>query len=148
MEINLHLILLDPPPAVTFGLQKGSGNTYQTIQTQRSGTEDLHFKFSIEIKGDKQKDALPGFKGPFVQGPRLGNFFYIDIGTYSGESESVWGRRLKVPLTGITWELIDKLAATQGAILQTIVPVKGKDGTPNCATVKPFAGWAVKQPIK
>jgi len=29
-------------------------------------------------------------------------------------------------------------------VLQTSVPGKGKDGTPNCATVKPFAGWMVK----
>jgi len=91
MEINLHLILTDPPAGVTWGLQKGSGAIYQTIQVQQSTADDLHFKFSIELKGDKQKDALPGFKGPFVQGPKLGNFFYIDIGTYAGVfSIGVW----------------------------------------------------------
>jgi len=144
MEINLHLILQDPPAGIHFGLQKGSGSVYQTVQVQKSGTEDLHFNFSVEIKGDRQADALPGFKGIFVQGPRLGNFFYIDIGTYAGESGSVWGRRLKVPLYSINWELIDKLNAKPGTVLQTTVPGKGKDGTPNCATVKPFAGWTVK----
>jgi hypothetical protein len=143
MEINLHLILQDPPAGIHFGLQKGSGSVYQTVQVQKSGTEDLHFNFSVEIKGDRQADALPGFKGIFVQEPRLGNFFYIDIGTYAGESGSVWGRRLKVPLYTITWELLDELNMKAGAILQTTVPGKGKDGTPNCATVKPFAGWIV-----
>src|SRR5471030_1020950 len=141
MEINLHLILTDPPVGVTWGLQKGSGAIYQTIQVQQSTADDLHFKFSIELKGDKQKDALPGFKGPFVQGPKLGNFFYIDIGTYAGVSQSVFGRRLKVPLYVITWQLINELSANPGSVLQTRVPGKGKDGTPNCATVKPFAGW-------
>jgi len=148
MEINLHLILVDPPSGVTFGLQKGSGSVYQTIQVQRSGIDDLHFKFSIQIKGDRQKDALPGLSGPFVQGAVPNKFFYIDIGTYAADSNSVWGRRLKVPLTGITWEVIDKLTAAPGATLQTSVPGKGKDGTPNCATVKPFAGWTVRLPIK
>jgi hypothetical protein len=118
MEINLHLILRDPPVGVTFGVQKGSGSVYQTIQVQQSGASDLHFNFGIQIKGDRQKDALPGFKGPFVQGPRLNNFFYIDIGTYAGEYGSVWGRRLKVSLTGITWELVNELNTTPGAILQ------------------------------
>ena len=143
MEINLHLILQDPPPGMHFGLQKGSGSVYQTVQVQKSGNTDLHFNFSIEIKGDKLKDALPAFKGVFVQGPRLGNFVYVDIGIYAGESGSVWGRRLKVPLYGIIWALIDKLNTVPGAVLQTTVPGKGKDGTPNCATVKPFAGWTV-----
>ena len=126
MEINLHLILLDPPAGVNFGLQKGSGNDYQTIQVQRSGTDDLHFNFSIQIKGDKQKDALPGFRGPFVQCPRLGNFFYVDIGTYAGESESVWGRRLKVPLSDITWEMIDELSATPELCCKPVSPEKEK----------------------
>jgi hypothetical protein len=144
MEINLHLILQDPPAGIHFGLQKGSGSVYQTVQVQKSETGDLHFNFAIEIKGDRQTNDLPGFKGVFVQGPRLGNFFYIDIGTYAGISNSIWGRRLKVPLFTITWALIDELSASPGAILQTIVPGKGKDGTPNCATVKPFAGWTVE----
>jgi len=146
MDINLHLILRDPPAGITFGLQKGSGSVYQTIQVQQSEASDLHFNFGIQIKGDRQKDTLPGFRGPFVQGPRLNNFFYIDIGAYAGEYGSVWGRRLKVPLTGITWELVDELSTTPGAILETSVPGKAKDGTPNCATVKPFAGWVVKAP--
>jgi len=51
-----------------------------------------------------------------------------------------------VPLYVITWELINELSANPGSVLQTRVPGKGKDGTPNCATVKPFAGWNVKLP--
>lgn len=61
-------------------------------------------------------------------------------------SQSVFGRRLKVPLYVITWELINELSANPGSVLQASVPGKGKDGTPNCATVKPFAGWNVKLP--
>jgi hypothetical protein len=64
---------------------------------------------------------------------------YIDIGTYAGQVETIWSRRLKVPLTGITWNDIDSVS--KDSLLQAIVPGTGKDGSPNCATVKPFGGW-------
>jgi hypothetical protein len=143
MSISLRIILEKPPAGVDFGLQKGSGNNYQTVQTQGSGAGDLHFTLTVETKGDRQKDSSPDFKGPFVQGPAMGRFIYIDIGTYAGISNSVWGRRLKIPLTGVAWDMIDRLNAYPKAILETHVPGTGKDGTPNCATVKPFDGWKV-----
>lgn len=143
-EINLQIILVKPPSAVLFGLQKGSGNVYETVQKQKSGSQDLLFAFSVKIKGDKGKDASPKFSGPFVQGPAGGKFVYIDIGTCAGQIDTVWSRRLKVPLTGITWELIDKLVADPALMLETKVPGTGKDGGPNCATVKPFEGWRIK----
>ncbi|MEJ8816447.1 DUF5990 family protein [Lacibacter sp. H407] len=142
--INLQIILVQPPPNVLFGLQKGSGNNYETVQKQTSASQDLFFTFPITIKGDKGKDAFPKFSGPFVQGPAAGKFVYIDIGTYAGQFDTMWSRRLKVPLTGITWELIDQLMAEPTSILETKVPGTGKDGGPNCATVKPFAGWRMK----
>ena len=143
-EINLQIILTQPPPSVLFGLQKGSGNIYETVQKQKSVSADLLFTFSIKIKGDKKADAFPKFSGPFVQGPAGGKFVYIDIGKCAGQIDTVWSRRLKIPLTGITWELIDKLIADSALILETKVPGTGKDGGPNCATVKPFEGWRIK----
>jgi hypothetical protein len=135
-ELNLLIILEDPPPGVDFGLQKGSGDPYETVQTQRSSTGDLRFELSVRVR--EGKDGLPNFLGPFTQGPAQQRFVYIDIGTYAGQTNTVWSRRLKIPLRGITWELIKK-----GKTLETRVPGTGKDGGPNCATVKPFAGWGV-----
>lgn len=143
-EINLQITLIKPTPGVVFGLQKGSGNVYETVQKQKSALQDLLFTFPIKIKGDKAKDVFPKFSGPFVQGPAGGKFVYIDIGTYAGQTDTLWSRRLKIPLTGITWELIDQLIANQALILETKVPGTGKDGGPNCATVKPFEGWRIK----
>ena len=142
-EIKLQIILTQPPPNVLFGLQKGSGNIYETVQKQKSASQDLLFTFSIKIKGDKGADAFPKFSGRFVQGPAAAKFVYIDIGTCAGQTDTPWSRRLKVPLTGITWEVIDSLSSD--AILQTSVPGTGKDGGPNCATVKPFEGWRIKR---
>jgi len=78
-----------------------------------------------------------------VQGPTNGRFIYIGIGTLAGQLGSIWSRRLKIPLQGITWEMIEQLLDDSNSILETRVPGTGKDGTPNCATVKPFDGWYV-----
>ena len=142
-EITLQIILVKPTKDVDFGLQKGSGNGYETIQKQRSDGQDLFFKFPVKIKGEK-KDLLPKFSGHFVQGPANNKFIYIDIGTYAGQTNTAWSRRLKIPLSGITWKDIDKLISSHSHILETIVPGTGRDGGPNCATVKPFAGWHLK----
>jgi hypothetical protein len=137
--ITLNIILTAPPLDVMFALQKGSGSSYETIQKQMSGLGDLTFVFDVGVKGDNSKDDIPKLAGPFVQGPAGGKFVYIGIGTYAGQLNTVWSRRLKVPLSGITWDLLGSI--TNQTVLQTTVPGTGKDGGPNCATVKPFAGW-------
>ena len=138
-EILLKIILENPPANVDFGLQKGSGNNYETIQKQRSGSGDLVFDFTIGVK--TAKDGSPDFSGPVVQGPAGNRFVYIGIGTYAGNMVSEWSRRLKVPLTGITRGVIDRVKANPGMSLQAHVAGTAKDGTPACATVKPFNGW-------
>jgi hypothetical protein len=141
MNLRLQITLQSPPAGVDFGLQKGSGHFYEVVATQRSGTGDLHFELMIEVKGDSGKEPMPDFKGPFVQGPKLGRFIYINIGKSARQFDSEWSRRLKIPLTGITWAMLEKAAANETPTLRTVVPGTAKDGGPNCATVKPFAGW-------
>jgi len=143
-EITLQIILTRPTPDVLYALQKGSGNNYETVQKQMAASDDLSFKFTIKVKGDRSKDKLPKFSGSYVQGPSDNKFVYIDIGTYAGQTNTIWSRRLKIPLTGITWEAIDSLTRNQNSIMETHVPGTGKDGGPNCATVKPFEGWNLK----
>ncbi|MEI9910961.1 MAG: DUF5990 family protein [Bacteroidota bacterium] len=143
-EITLQIILIRPTPEVVFGLQKGAGNNYETVQKQISTSNDLSFTFSIKVKGDKAKEKIPKLSGSFVQGPADNKFVYIDIGTYADQSDTIWSRRLKIPLTGITWKDIDSLSGN--SILQASVPGTGRDGGPNCATVKPFGGWHIKHP--
>jgi hypothetical protein len=142
--LSLQIILLKPLPDIDFGIQKGSGHTYETFQKQRSGPGDLVFRFAIQMKGDKHKGPAPGFSGNFVQGPRDGKFVYIDIGILAGQQDGVWERRLKIPLYTITWKQIDKIHAWPGSFLEARVPGTGKDGGPNCGTVKPFEGWHFK----
>jgi hypothetical protein len=143
MTITLHIVLLKPPAGIAFGLQKGSGSKYEPVQVQRSVSDDLVFTFDIEIKGDKAKNDRPGFGGAFVQGAPSDRFIYIDIGTYAGQELS-FGGRLKIPLIGISWHIIDQLKNDPELILETRVAGTGKNGGPNYATVKPFDGWSIK----
>ena len=137
-ELTLRIVLEQPPKGVKFGLQKGRGSAYAAIQKQLSEGNDLSFEFSVLVKAAGKAD-VPALAGPFVQGPAGQRFVYIDIGTYAGQADSCWSRRLKIPLTGIT---ADKIAAAK--ILEARVPGTGRDGGPSCATVKPFDGWKVK----
>ena len=108
-ELKLRIDLENPPGGVDFGLQKG-GTDYETIQKQRSRAGDLSFEFTLEVKGVR-KDGMPALRGPFVQGPTGARFVYIDIGTCAGQTNTPWSRRLKIPLSGITWEMVDRLSA-------------------------------------
>jgi hypothetical protein len=85
-ELKLVIILESPPPGVDFGLQKGSGNDYETIQTQRSKSGDLRFEFEVRVR--EGKDGQPNFLGPFAQGSAQQRFVYIDIGTYAGQKNT------------------------------------------------------------
>ena len=138
--LTFRVLLERPPAGVDYGVQMGRGTAYETAQTQRSTGNDLRFEFSIGISGSKP--AAPDFRGPVVQGPRGQRFVYIDIGTYAGQTGTPWSRRLKIPLSGISWDVIDRASAAQMA-LETRVPGTGRDGGPTCATVKPFGGWTL-----
>ncbi|HEV7683957.1 MAG TPA: DUF5990 family protein [Pyrinomonadaceae bacterium] len=138
-ELTLRIIVEQPPAGVYFGLQKGGGNNYETVQTVTSKTADLQFEFSVRV--GEGKEGQPNFLGPFAQGPTHSRFVYIDIGTCAGQANTPWTRRLKVPLSGITWELIEQASRSAASALEARVAGTGKDGGPNCATVKPFSGW-------
>jgi hypothetical protein len=143
-ELTFRIVLEKPPAGVDFALQKGRGGTYETIQKQRSGDGDLRFEFSARAKAAIAGEA-PNLLGPFVQGPPDGRFVYLDIGAYAGQTGTSWGRRLKIPLSGITTEVVSQLAGHAEAVLETHVPGTGRDGGPNCGTVKPFGGWKLVQ---
>ena len=138
-ELSLRIILESPPIGVDFGIQKGSGNKYETILKQRSNEKDLCFEFKISVK--ESKTSLHVFAGPYIQGPSNERFIYVDIGTAAGQINSIWTRRLKIPLRDISSETIKQMLADSSLVLETRVPGTGKDGGPNCATVKPFSGW-------
>jgi hypothetical protein len=143
--VPLRIVLIDPPPGVDFGIQEGKGNDYKTIQVQRSKAANLQLDCTITVKGNRA-DGPPNFVGPIAQGPPTGRFVYIDIGKSAGQFDSCWQRRIKIPLQGITWEMIDSVLESPKRLLQATIPGTGKDGGPSCATVKPMDGWKLLLP--
>lgn len=141
-EITLRVIVSKPPAGVDIGVQEGHGNDYQTVQTQSFTNRDLRFEFPVRVK--EGKDGQPNFLGPFAQGPASGRFIYLDIGTYAGQIGTHWGRRLKIPLAGITWPMVEE--ATDVRVIEICVPGTGRDGGPTCGTIKAvISGWKISQ---
>lgn len=141
-ELTFRIILENPPPGIDFGLQKGRGNEFEIVQKQRSQKGDLSFEFDARVK--EGKDGSPTLLGPFVQGPPQERFVYINIGTFAGQTDTPWSRRLKVPLREITSDVVNQ--ATRGTkVLEARVRGTAKDGSPTCATVKPFTGWKLSK---
>ena len=139
LKLPLRIILEKAPQGVDFGLQLGSANKFETVQKQRSGSTDLHFKLEVTVR--KSKDGHPDFFGPYVQGPGSERFIYLRIGQAAGQLDSEWSRRWKIPLRDISWDSINKVTSANNRVLETLVPGTARDGSPSCATVKPFAGW-------
>ncbi len=98
-------------------------------------------EFECSVRVNLPKDDTPVFLGPFTQGPANARFLYIDIGTMAGQKDSCWERRMKIPLTGISSQMIQEAISGPGCKIETVVAGLGKDGSPNCGTVKPFNGW-------
>jgi hypothetical protein len=136
-HVRFRIVLEAPPAGVDYALQKGKGSAFETVQTQRSEGRDLRFEFSAE---PRLSGSSTDFRGPFVQGPATGRFVYIGIGQFAGQTDTPWSRRLKIPLTGITPDMI---RGASGALLESRVPGTGRDGTPACASVKEFDGWKI-----
>jgi hypothetical protein len=141
-QLMCRIVLESPPPGVDFALQVGRGSTFELVQKQRSTGKDLRFDVSVSIR-ETTDQAQPDFGGPAVQGPKSQRFIYISSGTYAGQLATQWARRLKVPLVGITTVMVKRVRADRHSVLEARVPGTAKDGGPNAATVKPFAGWKV-----
>jgi uncharacterized protein DUF5990 len=140
-EVRCRIVLETPPAGVDYGLQKGRGSLFGTVQIQRSVGHDLQFEFSAQARAS---GSAADFRGPFIQGPAGGRFVYIDIGTFAGQPDAPWSRRLKIPLAGITSDMIRRASGAGGAVLEACVPGTGRDGSPTCASVKDFDGWKVR----
>ena len=140
VELRLRIVLESPPAGVAFGLQQGKGADYRTVQTQRSQGDGLTFEGKVTAREDAG-DGTPNFLGPLAQGPKGGRFLYIDVGKLAGQEDSTWERRIKVPLTGISWVMVEEVSADPDLVLEARLPGTGRDGGPSCGTVKLASGW-------
>lgn len=129
-ELTLRILVTHPPPGVDFLVQRGRGDLTPAVKATRA-----QLTFDVPVRVGRQPGGAPNFLGPYTQGPVHSRFVYVNSGTYAGQSESCWSRRAKVPLTAITWPLIERALASSG-VLEVEFPGTGRDGGPTCASVK------------
>lgn len=139
VDITLQVTLEGTPQGVLFGLQKGSGSHYETIEPKMGNGSSIQMTCSIRLKKDQKGDM--DFSGPFVQGPNGVRFIYVDIGTAAGQHNSEWSRRLKIPLSGYLLAGKDPASIPPESVFGVTINAIGKDGSPACGTVKNFDGW-------
>ena len=139
--ISLRVTLINPPRNVSILQQSGKDDL---VAPSSSAADHLSFDFTVIVANEPSATVPPNLRGPFVQGPPSTRFTYINSGTYAGEHDSRWARRAKIPLTGITWEMIDKVLAKPNQVLEACIEGTAKDGGPPVATVQLLGGaWRV-----
>lgn len=141
-ELAFRITVLHPPGGVTFRLQRGKD---ELVPPAEASNERLSFDFTLRVRGD-EASGPPNFLGPLTQGPPASRFVYVNSGTSAGQVDSCWTRRAKVPLTSLSWELIEQALSEPGAVLEARIAGTGKDGGPACATVPLLdGGWKVRR---
>ncbi len=138
--ISLQIVIEKPQVGILYGLQRGSGNHYETVQAQLSGDSDLVFELVMPVKADKAGRFV--FSSPFAQGAPKDRFVYICMGSYAGQKDGAFNGRLKIPLPELIQNLLVHLES--GSILTARVSgTDMKTGRPKMATVKPEDGWII-----
>jgi Family of unknown function (DUF5990) len=103
-------------------------------------SDALVFEFSLVVADIAATPVR--FTGEFAQGPANARFVYIRSGTLAGQVGSAWTRRAKVPLWGISTELV-QAALDLGRPLEARVAGTAKDGGPFFASVALLTPWSV-----
>ena len=128
--VILRLTVADPVPGVRYSLQKDDAPFEPAVATDAP----LSFDVPIRLAADNR------LLGPFVrrEGPTR-RFVYIRIGQSAGDCASPWSRRAKIDIHDLPPVLLEQARA--GRILELVLPGRGKDGSPACATVRPITPW-------
>jgi len=128
---------------VEAALQRGE----EIVQSQplKGDTLELTGELRLKATDTAARRKAPVFLGPFTHGPPAGRFLYV---CWTGEEHGVRVRfrRLKLPLGGISWALIDAALGEPAGTLVATVAGRARDGGPACATVPVLdGGWRVER---
>jgi len=139
IDLALRIVIEDPVPGVALALQKGKAGAEALVPPASVAPGAVVFDFTVTV-GLAKAGPAPRLLGPFVQGPPDGRFVYIRIGAYAGDAASPWARRAKIPLTALTWPLIEALKP--GQRLEARVAGRDRKGEPACASLPLLpTGW-------
>jgi hypothetical protein len=141
-EIRLRISVVDPPPGITFAVQRGRRELLAPSSTTSStSSRVISFDFVVRVDGFTRA-GNPRFLGDYTQGPADERFIYVNSGTLAGQTESRFTRRAKIPLRGITQELIDQVLSSPNVRLEARFQGTGRDGGPACASTRLLGeGW-------
>lgn len=129
-SITLRLTLADPVPGGRYSLQKDDLPFEPVTATDAA----LSFDVAVRLSDDGR------LLGPFVRREgTVRRFVYIRIGQSAGDHASPWSRRAKIDIHDIPADLLT--LARAGRVLEIVLPGRGKDGSPTCATVRSTTGW-------
>jgi len=138
-ELPLRITVQNPPPGVTFAVQKGRAG----LLPPASQTADA-LVFDLVVRVGEGAAGRPNFLGEFAQGTPADRFVYVNSGARAGQAGSQWTRRAKVKLGTITRELVDAALAA-GAVLEARIEGTDRRGGPACATVPLLdGGWTLE----
>lgn len=129
--ITLRLTIADPVAGLHYSLQdKANAPVGPVIAT----AAPLSFDVPVRLADDGR------MLGPFVRTEgKVRRFIYIAIGGQAGDDATPISRRAKIDIHDIPADLLT--LARQGHVLEVVLPGRGRDGTPACATVRPLQGW-------
>lgn len=138
--VSMRVTVLYPPPGVAMCLRSKDDDIVDRVI---SGASDLTFEFMVRAKRVDGSDA-PRLLGLFVYGPPAQRFVYIRVGTLAGQPGSCWSRAAKIPLSGISWTMIEQAGRGGGRLEVKVSGRTKRGGGPFCATVPLLdGGWRV-----
>lgn len=138
IQLQLRIVVVAPPAGVAFAVQHGRADL---LVPSKVIANSLVFEFPVSV-ADATAEP-PRLTGKFTQGPPASRFVYVNSGTYAGQADSCWSRRAKVPLSGISSQLVRLALRTPHGILEARIAGTGRDGGPACATVPLLSQWQV-----
>ena len=139
-ELRLTIVLGEPPEGFAFCLQRGKGAKSERLDYIEATGDDISFDLAVTVRQGKVK-GMPDFAGPFVQGRPGERFFYLCVGRCSELVEPQWSGRVKVPLSSITWQLIEEANADDRPLRARYAASK-PGGRPALASVRLLEdGW-------
>ena len=134
--VRMRIVVVDPPAGVQWRLQEGRDDL---VEAARVRGNELHFEFALRV--GPSREGQPNFLGAAAQGPADGRFVYINSGRRAGQLATLWDRRAKVPLRGISMAMAQAAMTDEATLLEARIAGTGKDGGPACATVPLLNPW-------
>jgi hypothetical protein len=123
----------------------GTGAGPTPIAPTHVASDRIAFDFTVLLGDDPLPDGAPALGGAFAHGTTRDRFVYVASGRPAADGATwQWDRRAKVPLAGITAEMIDAVLADPRAVIEGRIEGTAPDGRAATARVALIeGGWRV-----